>query len=94
MFDVAGRVVVYHDLADAEGSLEAIDIDDGEYPMAYTVAGDVLTVESQFDNGRLTPTGQVDLSDLCRRLKAWPYGPRHLADQPHAYALELLRIPG
>ena len=86
VFDIDGRVVVYRDLADAEGSLEAIDITNGEYPIAYTEAGDTLTVAAHFDNGRLNETGQSNLDDLRSRLRSWRYGPHHLADNPHAYA--------
>jgi hypothetical protein len=86
VIDVDGRVVVYRNQADAEGSLEAIDIHDGEYPIAYTETGEALTVEAHLDNGRLTPTGRSDLADLQSRLRGWRYGPHHLGDDPHAYA--------
>ena len=86
VFEVDGRVVVYRDQADAEESLEAIYIDDGEYPIAYTETGEALAVEPHLDNGRLTPTGRSDPADLQSRLRGWRHGPHHLAHDPHAYA--------
>ena len=39
VFDIDGRVVVYDDVKHAEQSLEAIDVNDNEYPIAYDVEG-------------------------------------------------------
>lgn len=90
VFDIDGRVVVYRDLDQAEGSLEAIDVQEGEYPIAYDEHGHSFNVQPYLDNARLTPTGTTDLDDLRHRLRQ-AYGPQHLAHRPHDYAEEALK---
>jgi len=89
VFDSDGRVVVYDDLSDAEQLLEAIDVNDNEYPIAYDVDGHAYKVIPRLDNARLVPLDQTDIVDLRHRLSR-AYGPSHLADDPEAYADEVL----
>ena len=90
VFDIDGRVVVYDDVKHAEQSLEAIDVNDNEYPIAYDVEGHAYQVRPHLDNARLVPLDQAtDIGDLRHRLSR-AYGPSHLADRPADYANEVL----
>ncbi len=85
-----GIVAVYPHQTYAEASLEEIDIAAGEYLLAYSGHGVAFRVEPYLDNGRLVPTGKVDPQGLSAALRSWRYGPHHLADDPHAYAVHVL----
>jgi hypothetical protein len=90
VFDIDGRVIVYDDVNDAEQSLEAVDVNDNEYPVAYDVKGRAYQVLPHLDNARLVPLEQTtNIADLRHRLSR-AYGPRHLADRPADYANEVL----
>ena len=90
VFDIDGRVIVYDDVNDAEQSLEAVDVNDNEYPVAYDVKGRAYQVLPHLDNARLVALDQAkDIADLSHRLSR-AGGPRHLADRPADYANEVL----
>lgn len=44
VFDRDGRAIVYPHISSAEGWLESIDTEDGEYPIAFTMSGQVIEV--------------------------------------------------
>ena len=90
VIDADGLVAVYPHQSHAEASLEAIDIADGEYRIAYDEHGVAYRVEAHLDNGRLVPTGSVDRAALTAALRAAPNVPAHLAGDPHAYAVHEL----
>ncbi len=66
-------VYVFDAIEDAEGALEAIDVEDGAYPVAFDAEGLVFEVGPRLDNAELIPAGRVDRADLCRRPRrgAW-----------------------
>jgi hypothetical protein len=90
VINASGLVAVYPHQSHAKASLEAIDIADGEYQIAYDEHGVAYRMEAHLDNGRLVPTGSVDPAGLTAALQAAPNVPAHLAGDPHAYAVHQL----
>ena len=90
VFDVDGRVVVYDNLNDAEQPLEAIDINDDEYPDRLRHRRACLPSTAPPRQRTASPLDRTDIADLHSRLSR-AYGPRHLANNPGANADEILR---
>jgi len=65
-----GDLAVYVDAAQAAADLEAIDVEDGEYPFAYRVDGAVLAILTEGELVVLDLTGEVDAAGLDAAIKA------------------------
>jgi hypothetical protein len=87
-FDEDDNVQVFWSLADAEGWIEGIDVSEGVYTDVFLEDGEVVALTGGPDvdvAARLT--SRHDLDRLRERLRSVG-GPRHLADDPRAYAYE------
>lgn len=78
-----GDLEVYADAAAAAGDLEAVDVQDGEYPFACRVDGAVLAIFTEDERVVLDLTGDVDQARLRALIEAYapsaPGAPRALA---------------
>ncbi|CAM5510938.1 hypothetical protein [Streptomyces aurantiogriseus] len=71
VFDRTDDLLVFESFVHAANWLEAIDIDEGEYPAAYTPDGGVValtTPEAWRGPVVLTRTDRADREDLARRV--------------------------
>jgi hypothetical protein len=60
---------VFRDLAAVLGHIEAPDVADGVYEAIFTLNGEVIRAEAGGTNVVLTPTGDMDLPGLTRRVR-------------------------
>lgn len=51
--------------------MEAVDVDDGEYPAIFTHQGSVVDASVNSETVVLTDSGRRDLDDLSNRLKRY-----------------------
>ncbi|WRZ87675.1 hypothetical protein OHB54_45885 [Streptomyces sp. NBC_01007] len=82
IFDRDEDLFVFESSVHAVDWIEAIDVDEGEYPAAYSPDGGVLTLtapEGPKGSVVLSRTGSVDLGDLERRVAI--YWRRHQTGQ-------------
>jgi hypothetical protein len=83
IFDRDEDLLVLASFVQATDWIEAIDVDEGEYPAVYSPDGGVLALsapEGPEGSVVLTETGRVDLDDLERRVAR--YWRRHRAGEP------------
>jgi hypothetical protein len=87
-------VDAFPSVEDAAASMEAIDVDNGEYPALFTLDGRIVTATASNNDVMLTITDRRDESDLDRRLHEW--APRIGLTSPpedrRAVANELMRL--
>lgn len=74
IFDRDGRAIVYPSVSSAEGWLEAIDIEDGEYPAAFAMSGRVVEVTTNGLGGepQLHVLSESQTEELVGRLISSP----------------------
>jgi hypothetical protein len=70
----------FRSLADAEGYMEAIDVENGEYEAIYTLDGRVVTAATASDRVVLTVSAERDEDDLDGRLREWAKHAPELGD--------------
>ncbi|MGQ0845393.1 MAG: hypothetical protein ACT4QF_14800 [Sporichthyaceae bacterium] len=90
--DSGGDVLVFADLSAAEGDLEGVDVEDGEYPRLYAVDGHRVVVATDGQAVRLTVTDELDREGLVTMLREYQarVPMSSPADRPFAVANELL----
>lgn len=71
LFERNGDVHVFDSAPRAEQWMEAIDVEDGEYVVAYLPDGRRYLPTSEGGLIRLVPAGDADVDDLRRRLSAY-----------------------
>jgi hypothetical protein len=61
-------LLIYPSVAAAERDLEAIDVEDGVYPVAYGPNGEPFRIRSEGNRVIIEPTGEPNRPDELRRL--------------------------
>lgn len=87
-------LMVFVSLDDAAGWMEAIDVDDGEYPALFTLDARLVTASTEDQRVNLTVTEEHDEPALRQRLRKYlqRVGWTSLPESPRAVANELLRL--
>jgi len=85
---------VFVSLDDAAGWMEAIDVDDGEYPALFTLDGRLVNARTEDQSVRLSVTGEQDEAALHLRLQDYRrrVGLTSAPEDTRAVANELLRL--
>lgn len=86
-------VGVFPSVGDAAGSLEGVDVDNGEFEALFTLDGRIVRAKSRGEVAVLTVTEQRDIAGLKSRLHSYAQnaGLRCSPDDPRAIANEILR---
>lgn len=94
VFDNGCDLHVFASARHASGWLEAVDIEDGEYPVAYLHDGTVVELLSSGGRVVLRLTGRRDLTALEGRIAAWRsrVGWPEDGSDPLTFADEILRV--
>lgn len=94
VFDRGKDVNVFLSVSDAVDWIEAVDVDEGEYPYAYDTAGTVLRFATNGEIVSLDKTEQLDLDALKARLLEYhmrvPSAPQ--TSFPERFAREWLEL--
>lgn len=95
VFDRDEDLLVFASFVQATDWIEAIDVDEGEYPALYSPDGGVWELSASAPEGPqgsvvLAETGRVDLDDLERRVAR--YWRRHRAGEPPRDPLQTARF--
>ena len=92
MFEV-DDVGAFASVGDAAGSLEAVDVDAGEFDALFTLDGRIVRATSRGEVAVLSVTDERDVAGLKRRLRAYAQsaGLRCSPDDPRAIANEIFR---
>ncbi|MBC9819701.1 hypothetical protein [Terrabacter sp. MAHUQ-38] len=68
VFTADNDLLIFTGLDEASSWMEAVDVDDGEYPAIYTDEGSVVKASLNSETVVLADSGRRDLDDLSNRL--------------------------